>query len=407
MRERKALVIGCGIAGPVVAMYLERAGIGSVVFEARESPDDEAGAFLNLMPNGMDVLKTLGIHDEVAGHGFPSTGMEFLNGQGKVLGGMEMGGVERWGVTPVVIRRGLLNRALREAAAARGVEVRWGKKLVAVRDEGGDGVVARFEDGTEARGDFMLGCDGIHSRVRGSLFPEARGPRYTGVLDSGGFARVAGVRPTGPQMRMVFGRRAFFGYTLTPGGEVYWFSNHHRRRAPERGELERIPEAEWRRRLLELHEGDPDPVGRILRSAEGRIGRWAIHDLPSLATWHRGRVCLLGDAAHATSPHVGGGASLALEDAIVAARCLRDVPDVESAFAAFESLRRDRVSRLVRQARRTGNQKAVSNPILVRIRDRLLPFFLERASASSDWIHAYHVEWESTAGVERARGAMS
>lgn len=405
MRERKALIIGCGIAGPVAAMFLERAGIRSEIFEARQSPDDEAGAFLNLVPNGMSVLRTLGIHDEVAAHGFLSTGIEFFSGRGKFLGRMEMGGEERWGVRPVVIRRGLLNRALREAAARRGVEIRWGKRLVALRDEGREGVVARFEDGTESRGDFVLGCDGIHSRARRSIFPEAREPSYTGVLDSGGFARVPDLPPTGPAMRMIFGRRAFFGYTTTPTGEVYWFSNHHRKRAPERGELERIPDAEWRRRLLELHEGDPEPVGRIIRSTERSIGRWAIHDLPSLAAWHRGRVCLLGDAAHATSPHVGGGASLAMEDAIVVARCLRDEPDVETAFATFEAQRRERVMRLVRDARRTGNQKAVSNPILVRIRDRMLPFFLKRAASSSDWIHAYRVEWEPTVGAPAGAAA--
>lgn len=394
MRERKALIIGGGIAGPVAAMFLERAGIGSVIFEAREAPEDEAGAFLNLMPNGMHVLKTLGIQDDVAGYGFASTGIDFFSGRGKYLGQLETGGQERFGVTPVVIRRGLLHRALREAAGRSGIEVQFGKKLVEVRDDERQGVTARFEDGTEARGDLLLGCDGIHSRTRRSIFPEAREPIYTGIVDSGAITRTPEVPVTGPSMRMFFGRRAFFGYTLTPTGEVYWFSNHHDRREPARGELERIPEEEWKLLLLDLHRDDPEAVKRIIQSTAGRIGRWAIYDLPSLAKWHRGRVCLLGDAAHATSPHVGGGASLAMEDAIVLAKCLRDVADVEAAFATFQALRKDRVERLVRHARRTGKQKAVSNPILIRIRDLVLPFFLKRASESSDWIHSYRVDWE-------------
>ncbi|HEX6938577.1 MAG TPA: FAD-dependent monooxygenase [Longimicrobiales bacterium] len=405
MGERKALIIGCGIAGPVAAMFLERVGIGAEIFEARSGPDDEAGAFLNLMPNGMNVLKTLGIHGEVAAHGFPSTGIAFFGARAKSLGQLQMGGEERYGVTPIVIRRGRLSRSLREAAERRGIEVRWGKKLVAVTDGGTDGVVARFEDGTEARGDFLLGCDGIHSRVRRSIFPAAREPVYTGVLDSGAVVRMPDVPPTGPVMRMYFGRRAFFGYTRTPTGDVYWFSNHHDRREPARGELDAIPDEAWKQCLLALHRGDPDPVERIIWNTDGRIGRWPIYDLPLLPRWHRGRVCLLGDAAHATSPHVGGGASLALEDAVVVAKHLRDAPDAEAAFAAFQASRYARVSRLVREARRTGNQKAVSNPVLVAIRDLVLPLFLKRASASSDWIHGYRVEWESPADGVHAGAA--
>lgn len=391
----KALIIGAGIAGPVAAMFLERAGIDSEIHEAREGPDEEAGAFLNLMPNGMDVLKTLGIHDEVAGHGFPSTRMEFFGGGGKALGSMEMHSRQGGDVTPIVIRRALLNRALREAAERRGIKVRFGRKLLDVRDDGGEGVTARFEDGTEASGAFLLGCDGIHSRTRRSIFPDAREPNYTGIVDSGAITRVADAPATGPAMRMYFGRRAFFGYTRTSTGEVYWFSNHHDGREPARGELEGIPDADWKRLLLELHQDDTDPVLPIIRGTADSIGRWGIYDLPSLGTWHRGRVCLLGDAAHATSPHVGGGASLAMEDAVVLAKCLRDVAPVEAAFAAFQSLRKGRVDRLVREARRTGNQKAVKNPVLMWIRDLVLPVFLKRATQANEWVHSYHVDWAS------------
>lgn len=389
------MVIGCGIAGPVIAMYLQRAGIEATIYEVRETPSIDEGAFLNLMPNGMNVLKTLGVHDLVAARGFASDRMEFVSGAGKVLGEIGMGGQERYGVTPIVIRRGLLNAALREEAERRGIRVELGKKLRDVRDNGGEGVTAVFEDGSQATGDLLLGCDGIQSRTRRSVFPEAPEPNYTGVVDSGGFARLQGIPPTGSGMRMYFGRRAFFGYTLTPAGEIYWFSNHHQPREPARGELEAVPEAEWRNLLLDLHEDDPEPIQQIIRGTEATIGRWAIYDLPSLPTWHRGRVCLLGDAAHATSPHVGGGASLAMEDAIVLAKCLRDGSEIEGAFARYQALRSERVSRLVRQARRTGNQKAISNPILVRLRDLVLPFILRRAAGSNEWIHSYRVEWEA------------
>ena len=93
-------------------------------------------------------------------------------------------------------------------------------------------------------------------------------------------------------------------------------------------------------------------------------------------------MCLIGDAAHATSPHAGQGASLALEDAIVLARALRDVPDPERAFALFEAQRRSRVERLVREARRQGRRKVAANPVSRRVRDLVLPLFLRLGSRS-------------------------
>jgi 2-polyprenyl-6-methoxyphenol hydroxylase-like FAD-dependent oxidoreductase len=142
---------------------------------------------------------------------------------------------------------------------------------------------------------------------------------------------------------------------------------------------------------------DADPVSDLIWSAAEPVGRWAIYDLPTLPAWHRGPVCLIGDAAHATSPHAGQGASLALEDAIVLARCLRDIPDLERAFTAFESQRRARVEKLVREARRQGRRKAAANPLSRRVRDLVLPFFLELAMRNLRDVYRYRVDWRERA----------
>jgi 2-polyprenyl-6-methoxyphenol hydroxylase-like FAD-dependent oxidoreductase len=193
-------------------------------------------------------------------------------------------------------------------------------------------------------------------------------------------------------MHMTFGRRAFFGHLAKPGGELYWFSNVAWPVEPRRGELQAIADDAWRRRLLELHGDAPAPIPDIIQATTGEIGKWAIYDLPSLATWHEGPVCLIGDAAHATSPHVGQGASLALEDAIVLTKCLRDVPNVEEAFATYERLRKDRVEALVKEARRTGDRKAPSNRVTRRIRDLVLPFFLKLGVKNTRPVYAYKVD---------------
>lgn len=383
---RRALIVGCGIAGPVLAMFLRRAGMEPVVYEGRSEPGDEAGAFLNLLENGLDVLGTLGIRGEIEGYGTPTTGMVFANHRGRRLGEMPQ--------DAVLIKRGLLNRGLREATIREGVAVEFGKRLEDVEITPRREVVARFEDGSEAGGDFLVGCDGIDSRTRRSIMPDAAEPAYTGIIGCGGFTHLPGIPPSDGVMRMTFGKEGFFGYQVTPSREIFWFQNMTRKTEPDREELDAVTDDEWRKELLRVHRHDHEPVAGIIRSTEGPIGRFPIHDIPSLPTWHEGPVCLIGDAAHATSPHAGQGASTALEDAIVLARCLRDVPDAEGAFAAFERLRKDRVERIVAGARRTGNQKAPSNALTRGLRDLLLPFFLKMGARDAERVYSYKVDWD-------------
>ena len=258
----------------------------------------------------------------------------------------------------------------------------------------GRGVVARFEDGSEAEGDLLVGCDGIHSRTRRSIMPDAPGPRYAGIMDSGGFTRTAGVPPSGGVFSMTFGVEGFFGYQVLDSGEIYWFENFHRATEPDRGELEAIPSAEWQRRLIELHRHDHRPISEIIGSTESRIGRWPNYEMPSLPTWHRGPTCLVGDAAHAMQPSAGQGASMALEDCMVLAKCLRDVREVEDALAAYEHLRRGRVEKVVEEARRNGARKAPTNAFSRGIRDLVMPVFLKMAARNAARGHSYKVVWD-------------
>ncbi|MDQ3638422.1 MAG: FAD-dependent monooxygenase [Actinomycetota bacterium] len=383
---RRALIVGCGIAGPVLAMFLQRAGITPVVYEGRPEPKDEAGAFLNLAPNGLAVLDTLGIKGDIEGYGTPTTGIVFRNHRGKRLGENPE--------TTVLLKRGVLNKGLREAALRRGVAIEFGKRLGDVEITPQRTVIARFEDGSEARGDFLVGCDGIHSRTRQSIMPDAPQPTYTGLIDSGAFTHSSSVPPSEGVMRMTFGLEGFFGYQVVPSGEVYWFENFSLPNGPDRGKLEAVPDEEWRQRLLDVHRHDHAPIAEIIRSTEGGIGRWPVYEMPSMPTLYEGPVCLIGDAAHATSPHAGQGASMAMEDAVVLAKCLRDVPDTEEAFAVFEALRKDRVEKLVEEARRTGNHKAPSNALTRRIRNLVLPFFLKRGVENTRRVHSYRVDWD-------------
>ncbi|MGH2603106.1 MAG: FAD-dependent oxidoreductase, partial [Dehalococcoidia bacterium] len=279
---KHALIVGCGIAGPVLAMYLRRAGITSAVYEGWPEPRDEVGAFMGLAPNGIDVLNTLGVKDAALAGGLPTTRILFQNHRGKVLGHNPE--------TIVTIRRGVLTRALREAAIERGISVQFGKRLAELEVTPGQRVVARFEDGTEARGDLLLGCDGIHSCTRRIILPDAPAPAYTGVIDNGAVTPNATLPPSGGVMRMMFGLRGFFGYQVAPSGEIYWFENFQQAEEPDREALDAVPHGEWRQKLLALHRGDHAPIAEIIRVTESPIGRFPIYDMPSLPTWHKGPI---------------------------------------------------------------------------------------------------------------------
>jgi FAD-dependent urate hydroxylase len=392
-RTKNVLIIGGGVAGPVAAMALQRAGIDSVVYEAYSRGADNAGAFLTFASNGLDALRAIDAHHLVLEEGFPTPYMEIQSGSGRHLGTVPNGGTLPDGTVSQTLKRADLYRALRDEAVRRGASVEYGKRLVDAETTP-DGVVVRFEDGSEAWGDLLIGADGIHSRVRRIIDPSAPGARYIPVLNIGGFA--SGVRvPAKPgTFRMIFGKRAFFGYAVHPSGEVWWFANPPRADEPSSAKLAATTSEQWREMLMDLFSDDDSPANEIIRSTPGKLSGWATYDLPSVPKWHRDTMIVIGDSAHATAPSSGQGASMAIEDAVVLARCLRDSPDTERAFAAYERLRRRRVERIVAQGARTSNSKA-AGPIARRIRDLMMPTILKRVAngKSLAWMHDYHVDW--------------
>jgi 2-polyprenyl-6-methoxyphenol hydroxylase-like FAD-dependent oxidoreductase len=394
-RERKALIVGGGIAGPAAAMALRRAGIKAVIYEAHAGGADAAGAFLTFASNGMDALRAIDAHRLAISAGFPTPRMEIRSGTGKHLGEVPNGGTLPDGTVSQTLRRADLYRVLRDEAVRRGVRVEYGKRLLDAVVAPDGGIVARFGDGTEAEGDLLIGADGIHSRTRRVIDPSAPGARYIPVLNIGGYARGVRVRGEPGTLRMVFGKRAFFGYAVHPSGEVWWFANPPRADEPTSAELAAIGTEQWREVLTNLFADDATPAAEIVQATPGKLAGWATHDLPSVPTWHRGPMIVIGDAAHATAPSSGQGASMAVEDAVVLARCLRDLPDTGRAFAAYERLRRGRVERIVAHGARTSNSKA-AGPLGRALRDLMLPMILKRVASGGSlaWMHDHHIDWD-------------
>jgi 2-polyprenyl-6-methoxyphenol hydroxylase-like FAD-dependent oxidoreductase len=396
---RTALVIGAGIAGPVAAIALQRAGITPTVYEAHEDTADDVGAFLTLQVNGVDALRALDIGHVVTGIGFPTPRMRFRSGTGKLLGEVSTGAALPDGTVGVTLRRSDLYRALREEARRQGITIEHGRRLADVRPVPA-GVRAEFADGTTATADLLVGADGIRSRVRQVIDPAAAPARYVPVLNTGGYAPAMAVDAedinTVPgDYEMVFGKRAFFGYAVAPDGRIWWFANPPQHTEPAPGELAALSTEHWRARLRELFAGDRTPACAIIDATPGELAAWATYDMPSVRRWHRDRMIVIGDAAHATSPASGQGASMAIEDAVELGRCLRDLPEPDAAFAAYERLRRERVEQVVANGARSSNAKA-AGPVARVLRDALLPIFLRRQGAeAAAWLHGHHIDWDA------------
>lgn len=383
----KAIVIGGGIGGCATAIALRRIGADVEVHEARREDDADTGAFLQIAPNGMRVLAQLGVDPG----GFTPAAMRFRNARGRQVGEVGVGDAR-------VIERARLLAAMRDGARAAGATLTFGNRLQDLHTPAGR-VTATFAGGATAEGDVLVGCDGLRSRTRGLALPDAPAPVYTGIVDCGGFAHIDPARAdvVGVQV-MTFGRRAFFGHLVKPDGEVFWFSNVGVPTEPDREDLRALLGDAWHRHLRDLHRDDPAPIPEILAATEGGVGRWPQHAVEPLPRWHQGPVALLGDAAHAMPPHIGQGASLAMEDALVLAQCLRDLPTPAAAFAAYEHLRRDRAEQALRWARRIGDRK-IPNPVTGWFRDLLLPTFLRMAPKANAVMYDHRIDFEDPVKV--------
>ncbi len=365
---RTALVIGAGIAGPVAAMALRKAGIQPTVYEAHPTRAEGTGTFLTIASNGIDALRVIGADEPALAAGFPTPTITLRSTTGKNLGGARTGLTLPDGTTSHTLRRADLYQALYQEAARRGIDIQHGKRLAAAEQTSG-GVRAVFDDGSDAVADVLIGADGIHSTVRRLIDPAAPAPTYTGLINLSGYARGEEVDAEPGSYTMIFGKRAFFGYVLAPGGEVWWFANVPRRDEPARGQAEAISPAQWQTRLAGLY---------------------------AVPAWHNDRMIVIGDAAHAPTPTSGQGASLSIEDAVVLAQCLRDLPTPQQAFTRFQALRRPRAERIIKQAARVNNSKTAT-PLTRMLRDATLPLIMKLAANSKQATAAYryHIDWDT------------
>jgi 2-polyprenyl-6-methoxyphenol hydroxylase-like FAD-dependent oxidoreductase len=375
----------------VAAMFMKRAGIDAAVYEAWPYSKGIGGG-LQIAPNGMHVLAELGLADEMVRRGSVAESFDFYSQSGRKLGSVNRNMQARFGQPAVNLCRATLNEILVDKAWCSHVELYFEKCLVAIEERPDRPLVAHFADGSTAEGDFLVGADGVHSAVRRHVVPDGPTPFDTGLIGFGGFVPRAVLkdRPIGQRVETTFGQSGFFGYgfcSSDPDDGVMWWSTQ-----PSHGisaaSYRTMSQDAVRQHLRSFHAGWHEPIPAIIDAADN-VAVTDTLDVATLPTWSRGRTLLIGDAAHATSPHAGQGASLALEDAMRLGRLMLEEQDLGLTFQRFEHERRPRAEKIVALARRNGNSKRAFSPTGAWLRDHMLKLLLPLSSKGMDFMYAY------------------
>ncbi len=358
---RKVIVSGAGIAGLATALALRQRGVAVTVLE-QATQLREAGAGLQIAPNGSRVLQALGLDEAVEAVACEAAAKEVRlwdSGRRWPLFDLGADARARFGAPYWMLHRGDLHQVLRAAFEAAAP----GALLTGVRVERaetiGDAVRVTAADGRAFEADVMVAADGVHSAQRRAVFGEGSA-YFTGLMAWRGVVPTARLAP---ELCEPVGVN-----WVGPGGHVITYPLR-------RGELLNVvaivEKPEWRGESwsdagthAEVHRDlagwHPD-LHRLIDAMDTPF-RWALLSRPPLAGWVDRRSVLIGDAAHPTLPFLAQGANMALEDALLLARCLTELDDAPAALARFVALRLPRTTRIVQGA--ADNTHRFHNPLL-------------------------------------------
>jgi 2-polyprenyl-6-methoxyphenol hydroxylase-like FAD-dependent oxidoreductase len=363
------LIAGAGIGGLTLGAALSKAGHSFTIFDQQQGPT-ALGAGIAMAPNAMNALSTLDLADSVRQSGEVIRTTRLLSDKGRsLLTEIDLGFLERqYGCLPVAIHR----KALLTALLARAGEsnVKYGYRLIGT-DQSPTSITAQFENGEQSAGSALIGADGIHSQVARSVVGQQ-------ALNYQGFVAWRAIAPNRNQLvargttTQIWGPGTVFGVAPVNEESIYWYGTclapaDFAGQATREDALKHF--ADWEA-----------PVAEIIRSTPVEsILCHAIYDHDTLASWCKGRIALLGDAAHAMPPNLGQGGAQAILDAVSLANQIDRNPDFQSAFAAYEKDRLQSANSMVEKSRRAARTDHLSNPLFSFGRDmviKLTPTFL-------------------------------
>lgn len=386
----RILIAGAGIGGLTAALALRQAGFDVHVYEQARVLG-EVGAGVAIGPNAVKVLHHLGLAAPLRAVGVVSLSMDPRDGpSGAVLARIPLAdaAVGRWGAPIYHLHRADLHDVLRRALDDEHLTL--GAKCVGVEEADGR-VTLRFADGRTVTGGLLIGADGIHSVVRDYVAGPDR-PTWSGQIAWRGLAPAAVGQAAGLELRhhSFWGaERQFVTYYVSAGRLVNWVGV--------------VPaEDDWQEESWSTHGDRADalaafadwhPQVRALIAGTEQVAKWGLFDRPPLATWVRGRVTVLGDAAHPMLPYMAQGASQSIEDAFVLTYCLaQDRDEPARAIQTYAARRRERTDAVQAASRSMGRTTQLSDPAEVAARNARMRKEADAYADRYDWLWGYDLE---------------
>jgi len=325
----RVAVIGCGAAGAAAAVFLKRAGHEVTVFE--QAPECRAvGAGFLMQPSGMDVLRELGIYEDVISHGSKVRRLHVLEKDGRDLMELRYGELGD-GYFGAGLHRPVVMGALIGLVEVEGIEIRWGSRVEDAR---------KLADGWEVGGekfDLLIVADGARSAMRRALLGEGYDRGYG--WDAHWFiGKNNGVFPSGDLHQLVHGTRLLAGFLPTGrerGGTDGLLSLFWSLRIADDAKIRSQPLDKWKAAILDLCPRAENLLGQIHGWEQVLTARYG--DV-RMRKWHGDRLVFLGDAGHAMSPQLGQGVNLALSDASCLAACMSEM-SLENALPEYSRRR--------------------------------------------------------------------
>lgn len=345
MYNLKAIIIGSGMAGLAAGIELRQAGYEVEIYE-KTSKLRPAGAGISLWSNGIKVLNRLGLGEQVAAIGGQMNRMEYRSHTDELLSDIDlMPLVEKVGQRPYPVSRTDLQQMMLSAFGEE--DVRLGMRCVSVEQDE-NSATAIFEDGSTATGDILIGADGINSTVRRYIAGKETKPRYAGYVNWNGLVKASPDLAESDVWVLYVGDGKRASMMPVGGGRFYFFFG-----CPKPLGTNAEPN-QIRAELKEVFAGWPQAVQNLIEKIDPEeVNRLEISDIDPLPNLVKGRIALVGDSAHATTPTLGQGGCQAMEDAEVLCRYLLTTNiSVEDALQRYEAHRKERTANLVLKARK-------------------------------------------------------
>lgn len=358
----EVIIIGGGIGGLCTAIALQKAGIKAVVYEA--APElKPMGAGVGLAANAMQGLERLGVSEAVVARGKQLTALVMFDEYGAVIRNLDTRPLSRkYGISNFVIHRADLHEVLQNHLQPGSLLL--GKRCASIVQQA-EQVQVTFTDGAQATADLLVAADGINSVVRRQLLPQSQ-PRYAGYTCWRAVIQNPGVEINTMISAETWAPQGRVGIAPLQDNSIYWYACIN---APERDARMRQMDPKG---LAAHFAGVNPPVAAVLAATKPEQLIWNdIADIKPLSRFVFGRVVLLGDAAHATTPNMGQGACQAIEDAVVLWQCLEQQPAMPAALALYEKRRVARTAKVIRLSRLLGQVAQWQQPLLGSIRNSL------------------------------------